>query len=178
MTSKKLVVTVLMLTAVSSTARALGNTPFRLEGAYISPSWFQVSGMVDITRWLTARVGLADVSWYPDFRVNVLYPQHKVPCLILSPWRGRRGIQPYLYAGLGMDVRRKVSSEFRYAASFLMANCGLGVENLLFFLPHAPSLCFEAGQYLVAGHFWSPPPEQPWFKYPRFYPQITVGLRI
>jgi hypothetical protein len=155
----------LVLVGLFSGVMALGSSRFRLEAAYVSPDsdYFRISGMVDITRWLTARLSLIEVRPPPDFGLSIANPVAQYypmdgPTLILSPWRGRSKVEPYLFAGIGFHAQSQVQQNATFQTLYGTAVYGLGIDRLLFFLPHAPSLFLEVGQSVFSGtwshHFW------------------------
>jgi len=148
-------VAVLSVLVLCSAAFALGHSPFRLEGAYIYPNRVAVSGMADITRWLAVRVSLLSAYWesdtsYHDFVVvgGSGFSAFEDVGLVVSPWRNRLKVQPYAFGGLGVTFgdHDNMSRGIEVRTLWLRGTYGVGVESLLFFLPHAPALFLELGQ--------------------------------
>jgi hypothetical protein len=184
----KVIGAALVLVGIFSGTMALGNSPLRVEGAYVPPSHFRLSGVVDITSWLAARVCLLNVYLPPEFSISFGFPAGAEAfygdvsdwaSLICSPWRGKLKIQPYAYAGLGFGYYRCVDPETDSGFTVLLgtATYGLGVEPLLFFLPHAPPLFFEIGQAFYQEAFSFVPGRQ--VSYPlNPHVRVAVGVRI
>jgi hypothetical protein len=152
-----LAVAAILVGVFSSSSVAIGGSPFRLEGAFVTPKTLRVSGMVDFTRWLSARLCLVSVRLPPNFSVSLALPSGAdafsvdfpdQACLICSPWRGRLKVQPYVFAGLGFGYAQYTDPKTDSGFSILLrtATYGVGVEPLMFFLPRAPALFLEAGQ--------------------------------
>lgn len=184
---------IIVVLVLCSTVSALGHSPFRLEGAYVYPNRVAVSGMADITRWLAVRVSLLSVYWTADSTTHDFvsvggtgFSAFEDAGLVLSPWRGRLKIQPYAFGGIGAGFVEHVNEQrgLITRSVLLHGTYGLGVEPLLFFLPHAPALFLELGQ-LFAGSQTSviglPQLTQPtWWWLPELHAQtrIAVGIRI
>jgi hypothetical protein len=146
---------VLLVPVLVSTLSALGQSPFRLEGAYVYPNRVAVSGMADITRWLAVRLSLLSAYWSSDTSRRDFtleggsgFSAFEDVGLVVSPWRDRLRVQPYAFGGIGAKFADADLTSRGIELGFveLKGTYGIGVEPLLFFLPRAPSLFLELGQ--------------------------------
>jgi hypothetical protein len=119
--------------------------------------------MADITRWLAVRLNLLSISWSADSASRDFgveggsgFSTFEEAGLVLSPWRGKLKVQPYAFGGLGVSfvdhALRGIGVETRTVE--VRGSYGVGVEPLLFFLPHAPALFLELGQVFGGGNMF------------------------
>ena len=184
---------IIVVLVLCSTLSALGHSPFRLEGAYVYPNRVAVSGMADITRWLSVRLSLLDVHWSVDSALRYVrakggsgFTTFEEAGLVLSPWRDRLKVQPYAFGGLGISFAD--SNDMRHGIQIsklaLQGSYGIGVEPLLFFLHRAPALFLELGQTFggrqTTIHGLPQLPLPPWYWVPELkaVTRIAVGVRI
>jgi hypothetical protein len=193
--SRSLAVVLLLVGWSVTCVWSLGSSRFRLEGGYVLSNRAEISGLVDITRWLTARVCLADAWWSSDSRASDVGVSFALPggaefsplneaSLVLSPWRDRLKVKPYAFAGAGLYLERHYNAAHQMGTLTMSAraNYGLGVEPLLFFWPRLPSLFLELGESVSGSNMVifgnSGDSGSPWLPYLKPEVRIAVGLRI
>ena len=184
---------IIVVLVLCSTLSALGHSPFRLEGAYVYSNRVELSGMADITRWLAVRVSLLSAYWSVDsddryfgLESDAGILAFNAAYLMVSPWHRRLRIQPYAFAGLGARYWQGTGVTQGETDEMLIfrASYGVGVEPLLFFVPHAPALFLELGQVVTGSNMvfqgvpHDPYPPLWWLENLRTGTRIAVGIRI
>lgn len=175
---------VFLVVALCASGWALGNSPFRVEGAYapFDPT-VAASGMVDLTRRVALRLRLAEFNFGSrrGFVVGLGEPGPNELNVLWSPWRDQWRVEPYCFGGAGLRCSNWERGDTSFSQVRFALPLGIGVEQLLFFWPEAPSFFIESRLLLYGDQTTltlNPAPGQGLSPELKLEQQLRIGIRI
>jgi hypothetical protein len=132
----------LLALVLAGAASAIGTSPFRVDAAYIfTGGSVSLGGMYHFSRPLALRATLAELRLSGN---TDLAAGPRDVALLYSPGHGKWRVQPYCFAGFGLDYSKQPGAGVNTTCFALDIPLGLGVEVPLLFAPRLPSPFLES----------------------------------